>query len=55
MTESAFAPALFCAWAMSDQCEKLQDQIFYCRGFFLKQNFDSLTEERLGELIADLI
>jgi hypothetical protein len=39
---------------MADQCEKLQVQIFYCREF-LKQHFDSLTEERIGELIADLV
>jgi hypothetical protein len=38
---------------MCDQCEKLQEQIFHYRGF-LKQKFDSLTEERIRELIADL-
>ena len=38
---------------MCDQCNKLKEKIAHYR-VFLNQRFDTLTEERIKALIADL-
>ena len=38
---------------MCDQCDKLKEKIAHYR-VFLNQRFDTLTEERIKALIADL-